>query len=117
RMGANAIMQVANIERLAGNCQQALEGYDQAITLYDNLTAKDQTYEAHKGRLLCQMELNHYERVEESLASVFDLFERYRSKILEQQNRDSFFGSQQSIYDIGIYYKLKLAQKFDEAFD
>jgi CHAT domain-containing protein len=116
-MVANSMIQVANIERQAGNCQQALQGYEQAMSLYDRLTAKDQTFEAYKGRLLCQMEMKNYPQVQESLASVFDLFEKYRSKILEQQNRDSFFKSQQSIYDTGIYYELKLAQNSDEAFN
>jgi CHAT domain-containing protein len=42
---------------------------------------------------------------------VLRVFEKNRGRILEKQNRDSFFDAEQSIYDIGIDYAFKKGDK------
>jgi CHAT domain-containing protein len=44
--------------------------------------------------------------IERELQTVLDLFETHRNRIIDEQNRNSFFDAEQSVYDLAIGYEL-----------
>lgn len=102
---ANAILRQADIWREAGQCSKAVGNYDQAISLYEEIGLDLYRYAAYKGRLLCGRALNDDVAVERDLTILLALFERYRSQIREEENRNSFFDAEQSVYDIAVEYE------------
>lgn len=106
-MMAKALLHTAHLNRYAGNCTDALGDYDKAIAIYDELATVYEKYEAYKGRLLCHLALRNDSVVRDQLPIVLQLYEKYRSTILEERNRNSFFEAEQDIYDIAIDYAME----------
>jgi len=79
--------------------------YDQAISLYEEIGLDLYRYAAYKGRLLCGRALGNNPAVGRDLTTLLALFEKYRSQILEEENRNSFFDAEQSVYDIAVEYE------------
>ncbi len=102
---ANAILRQADIWREAGQCEKAIGTYDQAILLYEQINLDLYRYAAYKGRLLCGRALNDDGAVQRDLHTILSLFEKYRSQIREEENRNSFFDAEQSVYDIAVEYE------------
>lgn len=101
---ANASQQSGDILRQSGECGKALEAYDRSLRLYDELSVPYYTYSARKGKFLCFMAAHDDRAAGEELRTVLSLFERYRSKITAESQRNSFFDKQQDIYDLAILY-------------
>jgi tetratricopeptide (TPR) repeat protein len=104
KQGTYSLLQLAHLQRQAGRCEQALDSYDQAIQVYDQMELGAYKYDARKGRLLCYVALKRDAEIEAELPVVLEQFRQYRSKIAEEQNRDTFFDREQSVYDIAIDY-------------
>lgn len=102
---AHASKQLGDIRRKAGECDQAIEAYDRSIELYGRLNVGYYTYAAHKGKLLCLVPVADDWTAGEELHKVLELSERYRSKITLESQRLSFFDTEQSVYDLAIYYE------------
>ena len=103
---AHASKQLGDIHRQAGECNKALEAYDRSLELYGRLNVDYYTYAAHKGKLLCLITGSDDRAAAEELRDVLELSERYRSKITVESQRLSFFDSEQSVYDLAIYYEV-----------
>jgi len=101
---AYATLQKGQLFRSQGDVAQAREFYDQTVNLHRqyNLDFPARLYQAYKGRLACYLKLNDTAAAEEQLATLLGLMNQNRAKILEEENRDSFFDSEQSVYDMGI---------------
>ena len=69
-----------------------------------------------KGHLLCHIKMGNNAEVELLLPVILSLFEKYRSEIVEEQSRNSFFDSEQSVYDIAIDYAFE-KNNYAEAFN
>lgn len=102
---AFAFLQIANLKIEAGDYQSALSDYEKAIELYDSMEYQTYLYEAEKGRLLCHLAIKNDEAIQKEIPEVLSLFEDNRTKILEEQNRNSFFDTEQNIYDLAIDYE------------
>ena len=102
KLSAYSMLQAAHLQRQRGNCAEALANYNQAIQTYDQMELSVYKYNARKGRLLCYVNLEDDQHIENELPIVLDQFEQYRSKIFEEQNRNTFFDREQSVYDIAI---------------
>ncbi|HKC62842.1 MAG TPA: CHAT domain-containing protein, partial [Pyrinomonadaceae bacterium] len=102
---AAAFLKQAHIWREAGDYDQAIRFYNQAIGLYEQMEFDLYRYTAYKGRLLCSLALKDEEGIQHDLPLILGLSERYRSQIREEQYRNSFFDTEQSIYDIAIEYE------------
>jgi CHAT domain-containing protein len=114
---AYAALQSGFINRQAGDSRRAILDYDRAIQLYGELEDFEPfSYVAHKGKLLSCMTLEGCVSIEEEIRICLDLFEEFRYKILEQSNRDSFFDTEQNIYDVAIEYEFS-RDNFQTAFD
>jgi len=114
---AYSSLQRGLIQKQSGNFDKAVADYAQAIKLYDEL-GKFQafSYVAHKGKLLSCMHQGGCTSVDEEIKICLDLFERYRSKILEESNREPFFDTEQDIYDVAIDYEFSKTN-FQTAFE
>jgi CHAT domain-containing protein/tetratricopeptide (TPR) repeat protein/anti-sigma-K factor RskA len=102
---ANATLRQADIWREAGDCRQALPNYDRAIALYEEMNLDLYRYAAYKGRLLCGRALGDAAAVGRDLPTLLGLFEKHRSQIREEENRNSFFDAEQGVYDIAVEYE------------
>lgn len=109
-------LQEGHVRRQTKNCAEALNSYDRALSFYDSAEYQTDRYDAHKGRLLCYEETKNDSSFETELPIIIELFREYRKKILEEQNRNSFFDKEQSVYDIAIDYEYK-KQNYENAFD
>jgi CHAT domain-containing protein len=104
RMIGYSLLQLGNLERVEGDCGRALKFYDRALAVYDQLKFDLDRYDAHRGRLACYLAEKDDNAMQNELDYVLNLFEEYRSEILEEQNRNSFFDAQQSVYDLAVDY-------------
>ena len=105
KMMAYSFMQLGHLTRQSGDCDAALPHYDEAVRMYDAMQIGNlDSYDAHKGRLLCYLKRGVDAVIEEELTRVLALFEQDRAEIAEEQNRNSFFDSEQDVYDIAINY-------------
>ncbi len=102
---AASYLKLADIWREAGDCGQATDYYNQALGLYEGKEFDLYRYAAYKGRLLCALALEDEESVGRDLPTLLGLSDRQRSQIREQQYRNSFFDTEQDIYDIAIEYE------------
>jgi len=113
-MMAFSALQTGHLYREQGDFKNAISSYNQSIALSDQFHFKYDVYEAHKNRLFCYLATGDYSSGEEELKTTLDLAEKYRSTIVQGDNRNSFFDIQQSVYDLAInfaYSKLNDPQK------
>lgn len=111
---AYSYLQLGQIYRERGDSARAIESYDQAIRMYDEIESQFFSFSARKGRVLGCLELGTCPLVEQEMEALLTRFEEHRSKILEESNRNTFFDSEQSIYDVAIgyqYFKKGSAEK------
>ena len=112
-----AALQMGNLHKLSGDFNRALEKYDEAIRLFDQLNFKAFSYVAHKGKFLaCVSQKTICPSVEEELQTAIDLYEAHGSKIIETNNRYSFFDSEQSVYDVATDYEFSTRHDKEKAF-
>jgi CHAT domain-containing protein/Tfp pilus assembly protein PilF len=114
---AYAALQRAHLQRQAGAFQDAKASYDESIRLYDGLQLAIESYNAHKGRLLCFIAQGDDVSAAQELNLVLDLFEKYRAKILGERNRDIFFDAEQDTYDVAIDFQYKRLNNGQKAFE
>ncbi|MFL6277344.1 MAG: CHAT domain-containing protein [Blastocatellia bacterium] len=114
-MMAYAAVQAGHLHRERGEYIEALGRYDEAIDIHQRhaLDFSPHLYQAYKGRLFCYTALHQTVAAQQQLETLFELMDRHRAKILEEENRDHFFDVEQSVYDAGIH--LAFSQLQDEA--
>ncbi|HEY0171081.1 MAG TPA: hypothetical protein VGB98_08655, partial [Pyrinomonadaceae bacterium] len=116
KQGAYSVLQIAHLQRQAGRCADALASYDEAIRTYERMELRIYSYEAHKGRLLCQVALGNDAEVEAGLPVVLGKFEEYRRLTPAEQILIPFVDREQGVYDIAIghaYEKGEAERAFD----
>jgi CHAT domain-containing protein/Tfp pilus assembly protein PilF len=113
---ANANLYLGLLEKQRGNLDNALIYYKQATDFFDSSDYQNSRYEAHKGQLFCYLGQNNDQQFQNELPKVLRLFENNRTAILEEQNRNSFFENEQSVYDLAIDYEFSKTN-FVTAFD
>ncbi|HEV7646030.1 MAG TPA: CHAT domain-containing protein [Pyrinomonadaceae bacterium] len=109
-------LQLAHIQRQEGNCSTALKNYGEAASFFDSDEYQAFSYDAHKGKLLCYYQNKDEDAFRAELPVIFSLFNDYREKITEEQNRNTFFNKEQSVYDIAISHEFDQAD-YVSAFD
>jgi CHAT domain-containing protein/Tfp pilus assembly protein PilF len=114
---AYTLLQRAHIYRAMGDCDKAVGSYSQSIDLYNELKLYAHRYQAYKGRLLCYISQNDTTRAEQEIATILPLIEEYRQQISEENNRDSFFETEQSVYDTVIDFEVSRMNNPEKAFE
>jgi CHAT domain-containing protein/Tfp pilus assembly protein PilF len=96
---AYASLQLGHLLRQTGDYNKALAYYDQSVELHDAVHSKVWLYDAHKGRLLCHFAQGNDAAAKAELQTTLRFLENNRDKILEEDNRNTYFDVEQSIYD------------------
>lgn len=116
-MTAQASLQLGDIYREAGKCDEALTHYDYSLDLYRDLKFDYHAYDAHKGKLHCFLALSNNQAVRDELSNVLSLSELYRKRITIDSQRNSFFDAEQEVYDLAIDYASSVEKDFAKALD
>ncbi len=114
---ANASLRLGHLHRQAGDFGAAIAVYDEAIRHYETLSLHIYLYEAHKGKFLAHLNRGENEAAHGELTAALGLYEQYRSKILEERNRNSFFDAGQDIYDLATDFAYRRMNDPGKAFD
>jgi CHAT domain-containing protein len=107
---AKIFLQMGHLERKRSQLQAASEFYDKSLKLLKKLNSPVLTYEAKKSSLETYQQIGNDTEVENDLYRTLELAEKYREKILDEQDRNKFFDNEQNIYDIAIEHKLRRNQ-------
>lgn len=133
---AYASVQMGHLHRQAGDLRQALYDYDQSIKYIDlveeskshdiNSQAAGQKtnrlpalrYDAHKGRLFCILAGGgDIAAAEKELETTVGLLEKHRESVQGEQNRNTFFDREQSVYDAAIDFEYSRRGNSQAVFD
>lgn len=117
RMTAYCALQLGHLYRQVGDLVRALESYEQAIGIYDGLKFQIYSYDAHKGKLLCHIALGDDEASLHELRTTLELVEANRKTILEEQTRNQYYDTEQSIYDLAVDFAYAKLGDRHRAFD
>jgi len=113
---AYSSLQLGELYRQTKSLKEALDSYNQAIEIYDQTGFHTFKFAAHRGRLLTYLALSDDEATQRELSIVLNLFEEYRSKIKEEDNRNYFFDVTQEIYDAAIEFSYSRLKNKEIAF-
>lgn len=114
---AYSSLQLGHLYRQAGDFNKSMSSYDQVLKTYDGSDYQGFLYAAHKGKLLSCIAQGGCPSVEQEIETTLSLFENYRSKILEEENKFIFFDAEQSVYDVVIDYEHAIKQNVQAAFE
>lgn len=101
---AYSALQLGELHRQSKNFKEAAERYNQAIEIYNQIGFDTFKFAAHRGLLLTYLAQDDDPAAQRELQVVLNLFEEYRSKIKEEDNRNYFFDVTQEIYDAAIEF-------------
>jgi CHAT domain-containing protein len=100
---AESYLSLADVKSRLKDCGAALTDYDKALELYRSLSEFTvNSYQIHKGRLLCFQQLGRREDFSDELRTVLKLSEVYRATIREDDSRRAFFANEQVVFDTAI---------------
>ena len=114
---AYSSLQLGHLYRQAGEFNRAIASYDEVLKTYEGADYPAFLYAAHKGKLLSCLAQGGCAGVQQEIVATLDLFETYRSKILEEENKFVFFDAEQNVYDAVIEYESKINRNSGAAFD
>jgi CHAT domain-containing protein/tetratricopeptide (TPR) repeat protein len=104
-MMAFASLRLGDLYRGAGDPTRALASYDKNIEIYDSLNFPAETFAAHKGKVLCYLDQNDDASAQKEIDLTLGLLDQFRSKIVDDTSKTSFFDSEQDIYDVAINFE------------
>jgi CHAT domain-containing protein len=96
---ANALLHLGHVYRQSRDYARAVECYDQSIAFYEVMGLNVYELEAHRARLLTYEAERDDAAAGRELETLLALLEKYRQRIREVENRDSFFDTNQNVYD------------------
>lgn len=105
KMLAYFFLKSGYLEKQAGDYEKSRNSYDEAVKLYETSEAPSRLYEAQKGRLLTYLALGQKDELEKQIPITVKLTEDYREKILDEQERTSFFDTEEGIYDLAADFE------------
>lgn len=114
---ANSSLRLGHLYREAGDYVRSLSSYDDSLRMHEKLGLDIYLYETHKGKFLAYSSLGDDAHAGAELDESLTLFEKYRSKIQEERNRNSFFDVGQNIYDLAIDFAFTRLHDTQKAFE
>ena len=116
RMMAYTSLRVGDLYLQSGNTSKAIETYRHRLDLHQSVDSYYGLYEAHKNLLFAYIAENNDQAAGAEIKTTLDLINKYRSKILESDNRNNFFGIEQGVYDLAINFEYSRAKNSEKAF-
>lgn len=104
-MMAYAYLQIGDIDRKLKNFDQAIASYNSGLDLFKALRMESFFYQAHKGMLLSHIGAGEIDAARAELDTTLNLYDTYRTQILEQSNRNSFSDVEQDVFDVAIDFE------------
>lgn len=114
---AYCLLQLGHLYRQGGDFAKAVESYEQAINIYDDLDFPPFIYDAHKGKLLCHAALGDDAACQLELQTALRLIEENRKSIREEQNRNGYYDAEQGIYDFAVDFAYAKSGDSERAFE
>ncbi|MGH9828866.1 MAG: CHAT domain-containing protein, partial [Blastocatellia bacterium] len=112
---ADAELALGHLYRMSGDNRSALASYDRSIKQYTDLNYPALLYDANKGKLMSLIAVGDKIGAENQIPIVVRLFEAYRTKIIEESNRNTFFDSEQNTYDLIVGFEFDAVNHPDQA--
>jgi CHAT domain-containing protein len=116
KMIAYSNLKFGYLEKESGDYEKSEQFYDEAARQYEKIEIPSNLYEAQKGKLLAYQALGKSAELEQQIPLTLKLTEDYREKILEEQERTSFFDSEESIFDIAVKFEYE-AGRYEQAYN
>ena len=116
-MIAFASLKMGDLYRESGNNNEAIAAYDRNIDFYDARNFPLYSFSAHKGKLLCDIDRNDDAAAQRELESALTVLEESRARIAEESNRNTFFDSEEDIYDLAAGFEFVRHGNRVKAFD
>lgn len=114
---AKTFLKFGHLERKNNNFHEAIASYEKSLQMADGHgAAPGFLYEAQKSKLLSYQALGDVDKLEREIPAVINLAENYRDEILDEQERDSFFNNEQTVYDVAVDHKTGRGD-FEQAFN
>jgi CHAT domain-containing protein len=115
---AYAALQMGNIHREAEDFEKANAYYTQSIALYSTFKDfKTYLYQAHKGKFFCYLRQHDDQKARQEIPIILDLLDKYRAKISDENNRNTFFDVEQSVFDALIDFEYSRMGNSEQAFN
>ncbi|MEK6285527.1 MAG: CHAT domain-containing protein [Acidobacteriota bacterium] len=118
-MTAYADIQMGHLLMERGQSSEARQKYESAIESHEvnRLDFPTHLYQAYKGRLACCIAMADVPAAQSQWDRVVKFMDQHRSRISEEDNRDSFFDVEQSAFDLGIDLAYSLMNDEQKAFE
>ncbi|HYV11280.1 MAG TPA: CHAT domain-containing protein [Pyrinomonadaceae bacterium] len=113
---AYSLLHRAHIYRAMDDCGKAIDNYSQSIEIYKQSKFSSRLYDAHKGLLFCYISQNDTARAQQEIATILPLIEEFRKAISEENNRNTFFQTEQNVYDSVIDFEVSRLNNPAQAF-
>jgi CHAT domain-containing protein/tetratricopeptide (TPR) repeat protein len=107
KLRTGALLLLAQLQRQSGAVGEALKTYNDVIASAGRMELQLFQLDAYKGLLLCYTTLKDNANFEAQLPNVLEEFEKNRQRIVEEQNRNTFFDLQQNVYDLAINHAVE----------
>jgi CHAT domain-containing protein len=103
KLNQYALLQIADLKYEINKEEEALRDYDSVIELLRKMPELQlDNYAAHKGKLLCLQRLGKTQEMQTELEMLLTLSENYRTQILEDESRNTFFDNEQMVFDVAV---------------
>jgi len=102
-----SLLELGHLERKLNDFSKAAQFYEQALAHVESAKMPFYLYEIQKSRLLAYLSLNNEAEIEKLIPQTLELAEKYREQIVQEQERNSFFNNEQSVYDIAVAHELR----------
>lgn len=109
-------LQLGHLYRQAGDFNKAMASYDEVLRTY-GAEYPAFAYAAHKGKLLSCLAQGGCPTAQQEAETTLDYFEKYRAKIVEEENKFVFFDTEQNVYDAVIEYEYSVNRNSSAAFN
>lgn len=116
-MMAYVSQRIGDLYRQHGEVVKAIGRYSECVALYQGSENYYGLYDAHKSLFQSYVANSNDAAADEELKATLALLEEHRSQILEEDNRNHFFGNEQSVYDLAIDFEYSRKHRFEEAFN
>jgi CHAT domain-containing protein/tetratricopeptide (TPR) repeat protein len=113
----HAALYLGNVLQDTKDFNNALANYSRTIDIYSGLHIPVFLYQAHKGRLFCYIAEGNRILAESELDATLNILEDSRLQLAEAENRNSFFDTEQTVYDLAINYQSTITNNFHKAFE